>query len=594
MQFQKSKRPIYLHFLDRELRRAEGVRFDDEEILKFLVLAVISSSSFVYSSASLLHESHIVFPKSIQALMAFEKVGLAYLVTNEHSFEEFIQSRQNIYAHRENRYPMYFDGLDDTLWPSSPHIINSSTTSSLKGSLLGWLGGGHQDLGEVRNKLGATILGDFGNKLLSDTGKAVTLDLLLSTTQLENSSLRRNAGRLVSYYYTKRYLDLFDGELLCNIPNLTFYNSLSKDPALNDYYLLSEVLNACLIPEFFVELGQLSIEKLISFITNDYFKFFQVELFSILKALVVSANSRREIISQNLRQFKSLVKLETQTVISTEDFLNKVHLSITSAAHNLSASVQGFTMPYSLNKEQMSKNSKIIVVTTTTLEAKMFLQSMGSIGKNHSVMTIGKLTVWNFGILGSSEILMIKIPDAGSSKASGSTLVINEAISTLKPNYIVMLGIAFGLKKDKQSIGTILVSRELEDYDSAKVGATGVIKRGHRIPPGATLLNRFDSSSINYQANPVELGFIISGSKLVDNREFVDKLKTDYPEAIGGEMEGTGLQSSCQRGQIEWILIKGICDWGYDKQHENKDRDQEIAMKNACDFFIYTIRNYPL
>ncbi len=69
-------------------------------------------------------------------------------------------------------------------------------------------------------------------------------------------------------------------------------------------------------------------------------------------------------------------------------------------------------------------------------------------------------------------------------------------------------------------------------------------------------------------------------------------MKTRFPEAIGGEMEGTGLQSSCHRDKIEWILIKGICDWGYDKQSEDKQKNQELAINNVCAYLIYTLSNF--
>jgi nucleoside phosphorylase len=62
-------------------------------------------------------------------------------------------------------------------------------------------------------------------------------------------------------------------------------------------------------------------------------------------------------------------------------------------------------------------------------------------------------------------------------------------------------------------------------------------------------------------------------------------LKAD-PEAIAGEMEAAGIASAADREKIEFIVIKGICDWG-----ENKDKkNQELAARNAFSFAMEVVR----
>ena len=105
------------------------------------------------------------------------------------------------------------------------------------------------------------------------------------------------------------------------------------------------------------------------------------------------------------------------------------------------------------------------------------------------------------------------------------------------------------------------------------------------------MLDRFDNSSLIFDSAEIEFGLVLSGEVLVDKEDFVKELKSNFPEAIGGEMEGTGLQASCHRDKKEWILIKGICDWGFDKS-ENKSANQLKAIQNACDYLIYTLKNF--
>jgi nucleoside phosphorylase len=235
---------------------------------------------------------------------------------------------------------------------------------------------------------------------------------------------------------------------------------------------------------------------------------------------------------------------------------------------------------------------KVLIVTTTKIETTEFHSRMTTEGLVRKMESKEALTFWNYGKLHNVDVTMIKLTEMGSAKSGGSTISVADAIDHLNTDYIIMIGIAFGLKPKKQNIGDILVSRELQDYDSQKQTETSVVDRGHRIPAGRTLLNRFDNASQMFTDHNVEVGLIISGGTLTDNLQFVEKLQADHPEAIGGEMEGIGLQSSCLSRSKEWILIKGICDWGHNKDVPTKDQDQKTAIANVCDFLMFTFENF--
>jgi nucleoside phosphorylase len=91
------------------------------------------------------------------------------------------------------------------------------------------------------------------------------------------------------------------------------------------------------------------------------------------------------------------------------------------------------------------------------------------------------------------------------------------------------------------------------------------------------LLNRFRNvinwSFLDPSGSPCALHFgpILSGEKLVDNGNFKKSLFTEFPTAIGGEMEGAGLAAAAERSRHDWIVVKGICDWAdgqKSKQHQ--------------------------
>lgn len=85
----------------------------------------------------------------------------------------------------------------------------------------------------------------------------------------------------------------------------------------------------------------------------------------------------------------------------------------------------------------------------------------------------------------------------------------------------------------------------------------------------------------------VHIGSILTGSKLINNYEFRSQLLRDFADSkpIGGEMEAQGIYSiSRLHGISEWIIIKAICDWGYNKNNPNKQKDQETAANAAVDY----------
>jgi len=80
----------------------------------------------------------------------------------------------------------------------------------------------------------------------------------------------------------------------------------------------------------------------------------------------------------------------------------------------------------------------------------------------------------------------------------------------------------------------------------------------------------------------IHVGTVASGEKLVDDRSFRDELKGRQPSPIAGDMESWGLSAVCHSAKIEFIMVKGICDWGFDKE---KDK-QSQAARNACEFVV--------
>ena len=162
-----------------------------------------------------------------------------------------------------------------------------------------------------------------------------------------------------------------------------------------------------------------------------------------------------------------------------------------------------------------------------------------------------------------------------------------DAIDHWNPEVLIAVGIAFGVKEEKHHIGDVLVSKEVLDYESARVEPDDTFThRGRTFSTSRELANRVSNLDLRRKQvrdlPTIHMGTIVSGAKLVDNKEYRDNLASLRSTVIGGEMEGSGILTACQNHQVDVIVIKAICDWAAHKNNPSKDDDQKKASQNAA------------
>lgn len=230
----------------------------------------------------------------------------------------------------------------------------------------------------------------------------------------------------------------------------------------------------------------------------------------------------------------------------------------------------------------------VLIVTVTHVELKAVLTRYPERVRRR----IGEKTYYDLGYVGSVRTVAMQANDTGPLEAH---VTVDEGIRALSPRAVIMTGIAFGVRTKEQQIGDVLVSKLIHDYDSERVGTDKddqllTHQRGTRVPASGWLIDRFNAGNHDWPRPPeIHFGAILSGSKLVDNREYQNALLRSAPDAIGGEMEGVGLSKAAIRRQVSWLLVKGISDWGDGTKRENKAVNQRLAAENAANFVLFVI-----
>ncbi len=215
------------------------------------------------------------------------------------------------------------------------------------------------------------------------------------------------------------------------------------------------------------------------------------------------------------------------------------------------------------------KGKQVLLLAATLTERNAILERMQApLGHERILRVFEGAQTYYVGVLGSVGVALTT-SRAGSDLRDGSAMVTPEAIGLVEPRAVVSVGIAFGGYTEKLRIGDVLVSTHVIPYGPAREQTDGRIHRGGEHDAGSILLNRFLEArnwvfprSDGYRCKVVD-GRMLSGPKLVDSLPFKTELFTDHPEAIGGEMEGTGVYAGSERrGISEWIIVKSVCDWG--------------------------------
>lgn len=209
---------------------------------------------------------------------------------------------------------------------------------------------------------------------------------------------------------------------------------------------------------------------------------------------------------------------------------------------------------------------------------------------------------YNIGTYGYYNVIHFELNSQGSVGSDSSQLAIVSAINSFHPDAVILVGIAFGKEfhdsNSSQQIGDVLISDTVADYESGKVKNGEILSDGFIAESGRQLQSvfKFYAKTWNHivkgrKAN-CEFGMLLSGDKVVDDRDFKEKLIKSYPRAIGGEMEGRGAYSACRNRNInEWIIVKSICDWADGTKSKDKQQNQIIASQSAVSLLNHVFTN---
>lgn len=571
-------RPLYLHFLDRELGEAVGRRLSPEQLEAVVRVLALGTAAPLYTGLSLAWE-HPSIDASLQSLLS---VLIRYhqldLVSSHPVLDEFLASRGPMYEHDRERYGHYFAGGQRPFEPT--RYKPEGTTLTL-----------HAELEEHLGTTGSTFIPDAAKPVVESVldrrqGEAITNALFTPAMAEAAPPIVGGLRRAISHLYTSHYLAFERADLPTGIPRLGYFDAaLAQDYPTSDFQLLRAVLR------------QVGFAREIDSRASDYPAFWDTaiasrmantDLADRIRDLVVLANEVEGAASTPSRPTTAqLVGRITRWIQSTDPQPAVPEDRFGAAALFLTKTIEKVLGEHPELREVGEQGLGTLVVVATDVEERMLQDGLRRrYGRSPDTLLLDRTVARGMGGFRRGRASYVRCRIGGHS-LRGASDVVRDAIDELKPREVVMVGIAFGIDEQRQPIGTVLISTQVIDYRSERAGTSrsGSLEFSPRAEPGDAddfLVQAFAALG-ERRPERTERGPLLSDHLLVDNRQFRDELVRRYPKAVGGEMEGYGVFTAARGRYRPWVLVKAVCDWGDGNKALNKEERQRIAAAASAE-----------
>lgn len=194
-------------------------------------------------------------------------------------------------------------------------------------------------------------------------------------------------------------------------------------------------------------------------------------------------------------------------------------------------------------------------------------------------------------------IVAMTAPSKGMQGPIHAAIVTTKILEKVESiEYVVAIGVCFGIDRNKNKLGDVIVSDIICDFTNKREGTddSSTHQRGGHRPVEARILRKFRAPNgkilIPSQEIKVYCAPVISTASLINNPVIKEELKSDRPDALAGEMEGAGITTAIDYTNPKKamaIVIKGIGDWG-DGNKEGSKNWKPYAARAAA-YYVKTV-----
>ena len=259
---------------------------------------------------------------------------------------------------------------------------------------------------------------------------------------------------------------------------------------------------------------------------------------------------------------------------------------------------------YGKKFEELKEKINILLITAADCERDEVNNELTPLQEEEDILEYRNDEYEYFiGRFGKYNVVHVKT-DEGNLGANSSLLTMYKTLSIwTNIKLAIVIGIACGKENGRQEIGDVLVSERVFYYEKCKM-----LERDNEIyfdkiigdyllKASRKLYQIFENNDrwnyeLSYKENKkrkvqTHKGTIFSGEKIIASskaQEIISKLNPGT--GIGFDMEGAGIAYACSNLKFEnWIIIKGISDFG--KDTNIRDNNRKKAIRSVVSFCKY-------
>lgn len=242
----------------------------------------------------------------------------------------------------------------------------------------------------------------------------------------------------------------------------------------------------------------------------------------------------------------------------------------------------------------------VLVVTCNPHEQWAVLTALGHATQMPSAAPDSLSPAFDLGQVGPNRVFHVH-----TRQGEDSAVSVAQAVRAYQPAAVIAVGICWGawgpdsdLPADKQQhIGDVLIADKLKSTGAKR------LKDGHTEYPDDQVKTTRRLADSLMQVLPYweklpghrqDMGLMLSEPTLYNDADARDEVLKAFPKAMGGEMEAQGIARWAAELKTDWIMFKGICDWGANKDNPNKEADQKLAAARAASLLAMWLKHAPL
>ena len=443
-------KPVYCFQINRELHKYLGLQVDTAFHHTFLRAIALATSRPLYAGHAQVIECFYQDQALLSELVELSRLGRFVSLSKYPTAQDFAESRRRMYEWDKKNYPMYFDS-DFAMLASFPTQAHGDpdTTDILRKTYTTLYRDGPPPFENSLQYRERKILEAGASTLSKDAsgedGPITAAFFKRSKIVRRNHELSAVISKVLPRQFTDIYCRIFEAITPTGFPQFDYFEEPKSFPYL-DWNVLSSLVTKLGLSQLFLDLSRKGTRRFIEFVSHPNFHQFVQSKDNLL--FLLSGASNRAAYSLRVRQalVHPVASRETDDPFFAAAALYRASELLCRDDPALKA--RRSTMP-----DAQSWKGRYLIMTATDSEDHALRQEFQFRGFSQpTVINAERFSYVDYFRSDVGRVHHVRT-STGSTGASGAMVMGKNAVEKLNPDYVISVGVCFGLREGNKIWG---------------------------------------------------------------------------------------------------------------------------------------------